>query len=316
MSPIDDELRAALRGRADALAPAPDPLGGIETRARGIKRRRAGAAIAGAALAVAAIAVAVPTLTGSDTADDPSRLATVAPTGAPTTEPSVEPSVEPSAEPSAVPSAVPSAEPTPTVAGTAGPTVAQEPTNLLVWMARGNSALVDSDAVKTAFAHAMGYKGMVTSPDAFGYAPLYTGETDSGVRYTIGQAWLPNDPMAHTFGYATGGTNGPQVFLGPETPKGAQLVAFLVDSLPGTTTDLLVLVPRPGTGQLSYDTDGAGKLTPVAYGRSDLNGVGLVDRSTTTTNDRIEQLDGDGNTDHPIYRGPVAPFLCGNKECG
>ncbi len=54
MSPIDDELRAALHGRAKALAPAPDPLAGIEARARRIQRNRVGAAVAGSALAVAA----------------------------------------------------------------------------------------------------------------------------------------------------------------------------------------------------------------------------------------------------------------------
>jgi hypothetical protein len=47
----------------------------------------------------------------------------------------------------------------------------------------------------------------------------------------------------------------------------------------------------------------------VADGRSDLNGIGLVDRAKDATDDRLELLDGDGNTDHPLYRGPVATFL-------
>lgn len=62
MSPIDDELRAALHGRASALAPSPDPLAGIERRAKRIQRNRIGAAVAASALAVSAIAVAVPAL--------------------------------------------------------------------------------------------------------------------------------------------------------------------------------------------------------------------------------------------------------------
>lgn len=62
MTPIDDELRAALQGRAAALAPSPDPLAGIERRASRIRRTRLGAAVAASALAVSAIAVAVPTL--------------------------------------------------------------------------------------------------------------------------------------------------------------------------------------------------------------------------------------------------------------
>jgi hypothetical protein len=62
MSPIDDELRNLLHARADVLAPAPDPLGGIERRARRMRRNRVAASVAGAALAVSAVAVAVPLL--------------------------------------------------------------------------------------------------------------------------------------------------------------------------------------------------------------------------------------------------------------
>lgn len=62
MTPIDDELRAALQSRASALAPSPDPIAGIERRAKRIQRTRIGAAVAASALAVSAIAVAVPTL--------------------------------------------------------------------------------------------------------------------------------------------------------------------------------------------------------------------------------------------------------------
>nr|MDQ3611331.1 hypothetical protein [Actinomycetota bacterium] len=62
MSPLDDELRAALRGRASVLTPDPDPLAGIERRARGIRRKRIAASVASSALAVAAIALAVPAL--------------------------------------------------------------------------------------------------------------------------------------------------------------------------------------------------------------------------------------------------------------
>lgn len=60
MSPIDDELRAALHGRAQVLTPSPDPLAGIERRAKRMRRNRAGAALAGSALAVALVAAAVP----------------------------------------------------------------------------------------------------------------------------------------------------------------------------------------------------------------------------------------------------------------
>ena len=60
MSPIDDELRSLFTSRADLLAPAPDPLAGIESRARRMRRNRVAASVAGTALAVAAIAAVVP----------------------------------------------------------------------------------------------------------------------------------------------------------------------------------------------------------------------------------------------------------------
>lgn len=60
MTPLDDELRALLRDRAAAVPPSPDPLGGIASRARTLRRRRAATAMAGAAAVVAAVAVAVP----------------------------------------------------------------------------------------------------------------------------------------------------------------------------------------------------------------------------------------------------------------
>jgi hypothetical protein len=62
MSPLDDELRSLLHARADVLSPAPDPLAGIEQRAKRIRRTRVAAAVAGSALVVAAIGVAVPSL--------------------------------------------------------------------------------------------------------------------------------------------------------------------------------------------------------------------------------------------------------------
>ena len=86
MSPIDDELRAALHGRASALAPAPDPLAGIERRAKQIRRNRIGASVAASALAVAAIAVAVPALQSATSSGPDRNVPDVAAT------PSVEPS--------------------------------------------------------------------------------------------------------------------------------------------------------------------------------------------------------------------------------
>ena len=67
MTSLDETLRAVLTDRAGALAPASDPLAGIATRARRIRRRRIATAMAGTTLTVSAVAVAVPALTPSRT---------------------------------------------------------------------------------------------------------------------------------------------------------------------------------------------------------------------------------------------------------
>jgi hypothetical protein len=84
MSPIDDELRAALKGRAQVVSPTPDPLAGIEQRAKRIQRNRIGAAVAGSVLAVALVAAVVPAVQSvTATGDDVPRVASAQPTTAP-----------------------------------------------------------------------------------------------------------------------------------------------------------------------------------------------------------------------------------------
>jgi hypothetical protein len=185
------------------------------------------------------------------------------------------------------------------------------PANAQDWEVRGQPSVSPSVTdLKARFAEAVGRTGEVV------YQPLFVGDTDSGVRFTVGQAWIQGDSTALTVSYATGGTNGPELFVGKAVEQHPWGIAYLIASLPGTDVDLLVVVPRPGVGQVSYDDDASGAFRPVASGRSDLNGVALVDRSTTAGNDRLEVLEGDGNLDNPLYRGPVAPLLCGVKECG
>jgi hypothetical protein len=86
MSPIDDELRAALRGRAQVLAPSPDPMAGIEARAKRLQRNRIGVAMAGSALAVAAVAAVVPALQSTSTQPAPPNVASAEPSSAPVLE--------------------------------------------------------------------------------------------------------------------------------------------------------------------------------------------------------------------------------------
>lgn len=83
MKPLDDELRALLSSRADSVPLVPDPIVGIERRARRIRRNRVAASIAGTALTVTAIAVAVPALTPGSTESLPTVANTPTPDASP-----------------------------------------------------------------------------------------------------------------------------------------------------------------------------------------------------------------------------------------
>jgi len=280
MTPLDDELRTTLSSRAAAVAPPADPLAGIEARAGRIRRRRTLVSVSGAAAAVAAVALAVPSLM-------PSRTATV--------------------QPGTTPSATAPATPT----ETAQP--AAVPANLLRWGVRGMDPVSPSTLdLRTLFAQAFGRDDV----DNTAYSPLYVGKTDSGVNYTMGQAWFEGADKAYTVSYATGGTNGPEFFLGQVTPTQPWGLAYLIGSIPGRSTDLLVVVPRPMIGEILYAPGSHSAFVAKANGRSDLNGIAFIDRSRTANDDQLEALDGDGNLDRPLYKGPVAPLLCGLRECG
>lgn len=463
MSPLDDELRQALQGRAAVLLPAADPMTGIERRAHRIRRTRAATAVAGSALAVAALVLVVPVLTPGPTS------APVVPATSPSAAPSAAPA--PSTAPSAVaspsapsyalstdapwryrgqdvppglvadvraaldgdqPAAVvplfgqtyePSGRfelvyaavvgqkrrwgvarssatatgaevvvdralapgtlslaaalagdetrrllvvaspeisrieygpdaasgftpltvlqpgvgvtaldgdlaadryrlvafdgtelqraPAPGDAPAPEPPAAQDPpANLLDWPSRGTRSEGPSDAaVLAAYATGARAAGSDTS-----YRPLFTGSTDGGLRFTFGQAWVAGRP-ADTVGLVTGGEQD-EFFLGTTTPDDPALLAYLVCCQPGSTVDLLVVVPQPGTGQVLYDDDATGVLRPVGEGQDFLDGVVLVDRDPKALTDRLELLDGDGDLDRPTFQGPVAPLLCARKGCG
>ena len=99
MSPIDDELRATLHGRAAVLAPSPDPLAGIERRARQMRRTRTTAAVLGSALAVAAISLAVPALSPTAAPRVTGPAAPLTPSGGPTIPTPSGPPILPSVAP-------------------------------------------------------------------------------------------------------------------------------------------------------------------------------------------------------------------------
>lgn len=149
------------------------------------------------------------------------------------------------------------------------------------------------------------------------YNSLFAGKTASGLRYTMGQAYFRDDDVAYNVSYTTGGVNGPEFFLGKPTGHRPVTLAFLLCCAPGSTRDILVVVPQPRTGQVLYSPNGSAAFAPAGEGAGQYNdGVVFIDRDPRATSDRLELLDGNGNMDAPTFRGPVSPLLCGYKECG
>lgn len=453
MSPIDDELRRALSGRAQAVTPAADPLAGIERRAKQIRRNRVGAAIAGSALAVAAVAAVVPAVQSGTSAPQREQYAEPTPTPAPETETSqyaLDPAnpwalrgtpvdrstrnaiqeqyadvvrgrevrvtplfaqvhessqqlevvfvaevdggyrwgvAQTSAqaptirwdealpEPAiALAAALPGdegvprmlvvaserigsieyaadgtgeftrmAEPSPRVATVAlegdpatdayrlldeagrqvhqaaapdplgaqdlgpAPHTPELPDNHLAWPSRGSATPEQQEQVLNTYAAAVG-----ATRDGVEGRLIYGGNDDTGRSFVLLQAWKVGED-AQTVGLITGGDQPDQPFLGPYLDKGPAVLAFLVPAGTGQTTDLLIVLPEPGTGEVLYAADDRTEPTPAS---SVEDGVWLVDRSTRPADDRLLVLDGDGDPDAPIYRGAVAPLLCGAKSCG
>ncbi|MCU1587994.1 MAG: hypothetical protein JWN31_1487 [Frankiales bacterium] len=289
MSPLDDELHDALHNQAATIDPPADPMAGIERRARGLHRRRLAATIAGGAVVVAAVAFTVPALIPDSTAPSPGPFAT----GGPAT-------LDPA--------------PTPTATATATASQSGPPANVLTsWPQRGVSTRGPKQAdLLLAFADAMGRSADVGKAR---YRELFLGDTGKGEGFTVGQAWFEGDTKAYGVSYTINvspdGTSA--FFIGPPTPANPTVLAFSVPNLAGMS-DLLVVVPQPNTGQVLYD-DGAGAFRPIT-GQDQRDGVVLIDRSVNATNDRLELLDGNGDMGHPTFEGPVAPLLCGIKECG
>lgn len=213
----------------------------------------------------------------------------------------------PAALPTTTPSAVPTTSPTPS----APPAPSLQPTNLLAWPNRGAAPRpADVAALEKAFALSLG-RGSA----AAAYRPLHSDLTESGVRYTVGQAWIPGDSTAYDVSWAQDRTNPPVFHQWAATPASPSALAFVLRIASTFSSDLLVVIPRPGVGQVSYSPDANTAFSAVASGRSDLNAVALVPRAAGQPADRLEVLRGDGNASAPLYRGPVTGLLCGAASC-
>ncbi len=210
----------------------------------------------------------------------------------------------PGGNPSPGASASPRASASPSRSAT--PTTA--PSNVLGWPTRG---ITDSALVERA---AQGYaraKGVARA--SVGWEVLFTGDNDPGQKYTILNAWVLGQP-GQVFGWIESPGRAPEPQLRSFTTSGQVVAAILLTEIPGTTTDQLVVVPQPRTGDVLYKTSPADKGRSVVI--DGLDGVALVDRRKGAQGDRLVVLDGDGNLDKPTFDATVASLLCGEKSCG
>lgn len=175
------------------------------------------------------------------------------------------------------------------------------PSNVLGWPTRGSTSSGPSNAVV-----ARAYAKEMKAPSAK-VSALFVGDTDGGVRYLLGQAWVPGKP-AQTVGYIQRPGREGELHIQPATPAGARLVALLVTEQPGTTTDLLVVVSEPGTKAVAYRQSPQrtwSDVSTVGY----LQGVALVDRVKNITSDQL-RLSG-----RSTLVVSVAKSLCDGSGC-
>jgi len=226
--------------------------------------------------------------------------------GGETPAPAVSPAPAPSGTPPAAvpPGPQPSAPAVTAVAPPPPP--AGAPTNLLGWPHRGvpGSGPATKDLGST-LGKALG------GDEPASYRVLLEGTDDADRAYAVGQAWLPGE-RAHSFSYSLRPAADPEVFVGPVTPPGTRVLAFVLSSpTPGKGDDTLVVVPAPGATQVRYAGDD-GTYRVVGAGQEQLGGAVLVDRDPRAASDRLRVLFGNG----PRVDTPVFPLLCGLVECG
>jgi len=182
------------------------------------------------------------------------------------------------------------------------------PSNLLDWPARGIESTGPSVSTVAA-----AYAAAAKAPEVK-VRRLFSGNTDAGLRYLIGQAWVPGKP-AVTVAYVENPGREPELKIQPATPEGVRLVALLLTDQPGTTTDLLVVVPEPRTTQVSYRTSRTAPWKP-AFTYSTLDGVAFVDRAKDAGDDALRLLTGNGD---PAAGStlvlPVSQALCNGAGC-
>lgn len=245
MSPIDDELKAALHRRATVVPPSPDPLAGIERRAARLHRNRVAASVAGSVLAVAAIATAVPLLGGA--AGGPDTTSVVASSG-----PDDRPTTGPTQGPTGGPTAVPSEDPDGGVPSSPYALDLTDP-----WPYRGTpldelgQGFVDTVTREYAVIKAVGESDVDLVP-LWGqvHEPSASAEMVFAVTVDGDRRW----------GVARSGEAGPEFVVDEPLPSPALALAA---ALPGDEVARLVVVASPEAGSIQYGPDDASEFADM-----------------------------------------------------
>ena len=186
--------------------------------------------------------------------------------------------------------------------------VVGRPDNLLTWGARGAQ---DAELVERAVAGFAAAKQVARNNVEHGV--LYVGSNDSGQAYVVLQGWVQGQ-RAQVFGWVETPGREAGWELRPLTKPDTAAVAILLSGIPGRTTDELVVVPQPGTGEVFYRAKPGAELKPVSA--PGLDGIALIDRDRMPAQDSILLVDGNGDLSRPTFDGPVFSLLCGEKSCG
>ncbi len=201
------------------------------------------------------------------------------------------------------------------VFGTSVPDLAPEPAaapdNVVDWPVRGGP--VDPQLVLTArSAYATAREVPVGEVQE---KVLFTGSRGTGRGYLLGQFWRAGASSADTFAVRLSSPDDvePQLYR-PLSDSSAAAAMFLSGTSPGGGS--LVVVPRPGTGQVLYAPSATAAFAPVGSDDPALDGVvvfGRPDSAERAGTDRVRLLDGDGRE---LATLDVFDLLCGATSCG
>ena len=183
------------------------------------------------------------------------------------------------------------------------------PGNVLAWPVRGTVDPALVLAVRRAYAASK------RAPlDDVESKVLFAGAAADGPGYLIGQFWLRGAARADTFG-GVGSDEDLRVESRPPATAATRALALHLSPARGSGGGTLVVVPRPGTGQVEYDADGTDDWVPKDT--PGLDAVVLFERDPAAERaegpeDRVRLLDGHGRE---ITTLSVRTLLCGRPSC-